>query len=301
MSSTSIFPSSLAITGGIPTKGQDLAASIVFAAFYFLLVPVAIFRLAKRESRCWALLRPAIFILARIVTFIFRAIQANGNYAKSLFIGEQILLLCGFVLLCEPLLTLLGYHITRNSPPSAGKGNLLVRVQLLLKTALVVALILGVYAGSQFSDLNDSSTLKTVKATRDSNAIICTVVTVLAIGVAIFAQLVESPRLPVKFTAFITICGALLSVSSIYRIVLYERHAPNPINVDTKIAFYFLFALPEALVAASYLSINLNAAFNIEEGRDKERISKEMKKGTYNGNYSGAGQGYPPQAQTQWA
>ena len=52
--------------------------------------PIAVWRLATPSSRCWTLLRPLIFILARIVTFIFRAMQASGNYAQALFIGEQV-------------------------------------------------------------------------------------------------------------------------------------------------------------------------------------------------------------------
>ncbi|KAL8276561.1 hypothetical protein RQP46_011051 [Phenoliferia psychrophenolica] len=281
---SSSFPSSLALTGGIPIKSQDLAPSIVFIIFYALAFPVCIWRLAKLESRCWTLLRPAVFIVARIVTFIFRAMQANGNYAQSLFIGEQILLLCGFVLLCEPLLTLLGYHITRNSPPSAGKGNLLVRVQLLLKLALTVALILGVYAGSQFGDLDKASTLSTVKTCRNVNAIICTAVTLLAIIVAVVAQFVESPRLPLPQTTFIVVASALLSVSSLYRIALYEGSVPGPEHVGTKIAFYCLSSLPEAIVTALYVLCNLNTGFAIQEGREKEKISKQMKKGTWVGS-----------------
>lgn len=64
--------------------------SIIFIVFYAAMFPIAVWRLATPSSRCWTLLRPLIFILARIVTFIFRAMQASGNYAQALFIGEQV-------------------------------------------------------------------------------------------------------------------------------------------------------------------------------------------------------------------
>jgi hypothetical protein len=119
---SSRLPPSLAVTGGIPVKSQDLAASvyiylaqvdakrtedrlmttdprilhihttrsIVFTIAYFLLLPVAIWRQAIPASRCWTLIRPIIFIALRIGTFIIRAVQANGNYQIGFFVAEQV-------------------------------------------------------------------------------------------------------------------------------------------------------------------------------------------------------------------
>lgn len=283
------FPAGLALTGGIPLKGQDLAASIIYLVAYVILFPIASWRLYSKSSRCWSLVRPFVFILARIVTYIFRALQANGNYAEPLFIGEQILLLCGFILLCEPLLTLLGYHMMRNVVPSASKGTILVRIQLLLKVALTVALILGVYAGAEFGSLDQPSTLSTVKTCRNVNAIICTVVTALAVLVAIASQFKESPRLPVRWTVFLVAVSGLLVIPSAYRIVLYTGPVPGEEHVGTKVAFYCLFSLPEFLVATLYVSVNLNDAFEIPAGREKEKVQKQMKNGTFEGVWNAAG------------
>lgn len=54
------------------------------------------------------------------------------------------MLLCGFVLLCEPLITLLECHITRYTPLGA-KKNTFRRALALLRVALTIALALGVY------------------------------------------------------------------------------------------------------------------------------------------------------------
>ena len=79
-------------------------SSIVFAAAYFVLLPIAIWRLAIPASRCLTLIRPAVFIALRIGTFIIRGIQANGNYQIGLFVAEQVrtLSLSALVFPCLP-------------------------------------------------------------------------------------------------------------------------------------------------------------------------------------------------------
>lgn len=119
-----IFPSGLTLTGGIPIKSQDLGAyvcqfhnliylpsflltlcssnrSVAFTLAYFVLLPLAVWRLASSSSRCFALIRPAIFVLARIGTYAVRARISQGHYEKGLFIAEQVCspLTCVFVLL----------------------------------------------------------------------------------------------------------------------------------------------------------------------------------------------------------
>ncbi|KAG8694871.1 hypothetical protein FRC11_001903, partial [Ceratobasidium sp. 423] len=78
MSSLPQIPTGFSITGGIPIKSQDLAASIVFIILYVCLIPLAVWRLASRESRTTTMIRPAIFVLVRIATYIMRAVQSNG-------------------------------------------------------------------------------------------------------------------------------------------------------------------------------------------------------------------------------
>lgn len=64
---------------------------------------------------------------------------------SGLFLFTWILLVCGSVLLCEPLITLLEYYIMRNYIPTGDRKPGLMRIQAVLKLALLVALILGVY------------------------------------------------------------------------------------------------------------------------------------------------------------
>jgi len=276
--------SDISLLGGIPLKGQDLAASIVFAVAYCVLAGVCVWRLVSPATRCGLLVRPAIFIVARIGTFIIRAVMADGhNDSTGLYIAEQILLLCGFVLLCDPLMQLAAYHISRHAAPSAQRGGHSPKIMVLLRLCLLTALILGIYAGSKMgsvigSGADSGSTLSTLKTCRDVNAILCLVVTV-SVGLTVAFWQVSGHGLPVR-PALVIITGAvLLSVCSGYRIFIYEKSpAVSAISVSTKSGFYCLSALPEFLVTAIYVGFNVVELCDVREGVAKEKESKAMRK-----------------------
>lgn len=170
---------------------------------------------------------------------------------------------------------------------------------MFLRLALVIALALGIYAGTKFGSLGDNpstSTINTLKDTRDANAIICLAITVIAGIVALLTHFKHS--LPTSSTGFVLLASVLLSVVSIYKIVLYERTPPpSPVHTGTKVGFYLLVALPEYLVTVLFLSINLNTSFEIDETkRRKEQHEIELEQEGYannrnngNGNMNGAG------------
>ncbi|KAI5477000.1 hypothetical protein MNV49_006958 [Pseudohyphozyma bogoriensis] len=278
MSSVDIFPSNIALLGGIPTKSGDLAPSIIFLLCYFAITPIAVYRIITPSSRCFTLIRPVIFILVRIATFIVRSVQAAGTETKNIFIAEQILLLCGFILICEPLVTLTKYHVTRNMPPSEGKGTLWHRVMRLLQIALMIALILGISAGTSFSSLSDPSKESSVKSQRDANAIICLIITFLCGIVAVGGFFLE--KLPLKPTLHLVGAATFLTVASLYKIVVYEKHTPpNPTSSGTKAAFYIFSSLMELVVVWSYVFFNIKEEFDVAGAREKESIEKSMRGG----------------------
>lgn len=79
------------------------------------------------------------------------------------------------------------------------------------------------------------------------------------------------------------------SIASIYKLVLYYRHPPNPIGSHTKIAFYIAVSLPEFLATALYLSVNLNEEFNLVEMRRQEKERKNVQKTTTQRGQKGNG------------
>jgi hypothetical protein len=81
-----------------PTPERSLRErSILFIILYALLVPLFVFRVARSASRSKVLIRPCIFVVVRILSFILRAYQANGHYSQGVSIAEQVLFLAGFL------------------------------------------------------------------------------------------------------------------------------------------------------------------------------------------------------------
>lgn len=131
--SASSFTSFPTISGGLPTS-VDFGPSILFTILYFVLLPVGIWRMIqyrKPSGLLWSWFRLTMFVSIRIATFILRAVEAHqtiqhgGDPAPSLgiFVGEQILLGTGFIILIGILADLIKYHLTRTDmgPPILDK------------------------------------------------------------------------------------------------------------------------------------------------------------------------------------
>ncbi|KAM0754475.1 hypothetical protein T439DRAFT_376952 [Meredithblackwellia eburnea MCA 4105] len=247
------------ILGGIPIKHQDFAASIVFIVPYCLLLLPIGYRMAASSSRSFTLFRPSLFVLIRIATFLIRIIQSEGNYDIGLFVGEQILLLTGFVLLCEPLVTITAGHISRYTDPKSPRARWTKLIALVLELTLYGAIGLGAAAGSQFGNLDKPSAVNLVKACRLANATISlVVVNIVQISIGFFHFRDNLPGGP---SLHILLISWLLAISSVYRIVLYSITNLDPLGSVSKITFYVLFALPELLASAMLVTPNLTKTF----------------------------------------
>ncbi|KAB5589574.1 Proteophosphoglycan protein [Ceratobasidium theobromae] len=266
------IPSGFSITGGIPIKSQDFAASIIFTIMYICLIPLAGFRFVKKESRSTSMIRPAIFVLVRVATYIMRAVQANGNYSETLFIVEQVFLLAGFPIICDAILTLLEYHITRTHT-SPEQGKVTQRACRLLRLALLIALVLGIIAGTEIGGaINNPNKKNNLRTLRNVNAILCLALVIGVIIVVLIAQVHKS--LPVVPTAVLVFMAACLIVAAAYR--LASIHTTNPpIARSTKIKFYVLLALMEWVVNATLFSVNARAMFAEDLAAEKKRAAKD--------------------------
>ncbi|KAG8716165.1 hypothetical protein FRC08_009775 [Ceratobasidium sp. 394] len=271
MSSSIQLPTGLSLTGGIPTKSQDLAPSIIFIIAYACLIPLAIFRLAKKESRSTTLIRPAVFVLVRLATYIMRAVQAGGNYGETLFIVEQVFLLAGFPIICEAILTLLEYHITRTHT-SPKQGQITQRVIRVLRLALVAALIVGIVAGTQYSsDLSDPSKLSGLRTLRNVNAGLCLGIVLGVIFVVLVAQFHKN--LPIRPTIMLVFMAGCLVVAGSYRLAMIHTTSP-PLAASTKAKFYVLLSLMEWLVTATLFVLNARTLFAEDLAKEKKRAAK---------------------------
>ncbi|GJN87543.1 hypothetical protein Rhopal_000497-T1 [Rhodotorula paludigena] len=282
----SSLPKGFSLVGGIPLKSQDFAASIIFIVAFGLLIPLAFWRIIHKPTRSTVLIRPCVVLVARIATYAIRAVEANGNYAEGLFIAEQILLLLGLLPLCEPLISLLKFHVRRNwipTPENVRDKSILGRVLWLLETALLVGIILGVVAGSKTSDaMSDPDELSSLKSYRYGISGLTLFVIVTAPIVAGFCTFQEGlPRQPL---AFLVCCGAILLIPSIYKLDI-TLHPPSSFSASSKATFYCLSALPEWILVTVYLGVDLESLFAVKEGQWKERVAKKMRKGKWTGPY----------------
>ncbi|GAA6014190.1 hypothetical protein JCM10207_006127 [Rhodosporidiobolus poonsookiae] len=285
----SAWPAGFTLTGGIPTRGEDLAASIIFIILFALLIPLAVWRFADRRTRTFTLLRPAIIVLVRVATYIIRAIQANGNYDEGLFIGEQVLLLAGLVPLMEPLVKLVRYHVRRTwvpEPPAAEgaaqkKVTTLDRALRLLDLAVLVALILGIVAGSQTGDaIGDPDAASQLKRYRYATIGLSLFVLGVSILVTCAVHLRSSSDMPLPATLYILALSGLLIIPNIYKLVI-SVHSTALYGSGLKAGFYLLSALPEWLVCLAFFAFNLNDMFSIREGAWKQKVEKKMRKGKW--------------------
>ncbi|KAI5480872.1 replication factor C subunit 3 [Pseudohyphozyma bogoriensis] len=262
--------------------------SIVFTVAFALILAAGLFRALTPRSRSSVLIKPIIFAGIRVATYAIRAYMADGHYSTGLFIANQILLLCGFVLLCSTCLELLGFHMIRTWVPTGGRKLLLHYFHQTLELALLAAIVLGIYAGSAMGSLGDDasqSQINTLKACRrvlDANVVICIIITILIIILSFSTYLKQSPRPSFYVTLYLAFTTVMLTIGSIYKLVTYI-HPPSLVHVGSKVGFYCLSALPEVIATAFLFSINLNDAFHILEGQQKRKDNKLMRKGAYQG------------------
>ncbi|SCV67713.1 BQ2448_5324 [Microbotryum intermedium] len=272
-----MLSSPLALVGGIPTKSQDLPGSIIFAVAFAFLAPLAMYRVLQPSSRTMTLFRPAIFIVGRIATYCIRAVISDGHYAIGLF----ILLLTGFILLCEPLLNMLEAHVTRYREPSIYNKDLMDHVVRLLKLALFVAFILGIVTGASVSGVEDGTgSISSFKTERDANTIICLVVVLLVIPVSLIGQ--ARQQLPFTATLHLIVCAALLAVGAIFKLYTYLNPG-DPYSTRTKVLFYILLSTPEWLVTVLYLVFNIQEMYQLQDHARKVKEEKRMKKNAKKG------------------
>ncbi|BGP38759.1 hypothetical protein JCM10450v2_002713 [Rhodotorula kratochvilovae] len=288
---SSDFPSGFSLLGGIPTQKQDLAASILFAVAFALLIPLVIWRIAVKDTRQPILIRPVFVLIVRIATYVIRAIEAKGNYSEGLFIADQILLLLGLIPLASTLLSLLHFHVQRNwepTPAHPARKSQLDRLLRLLELALIVAAILGVVAGTKTSGaMGNPGELSSLKTYR--YAVIGITLGVIILVPILAALETLQAGLPLRPFLFLTGTAAILVIPSLYRLIT-TLHTPSPLAPGAKAAFYLLSSLPEWLCVAFLLGVDIAALFDIAEGRRKARVAKKMKKGEWTEVEGGRGE-----------
>ncbi|GAA5873646.1 hypothetical protein JCM3774_005004 [Rhodotorula dairenensis] len=284
------FPKGVHLLGGLPQKAPDLAVSIVFIVAYLLLSPLAVWRLARRRTRLAVLIRPSVVLVVRVVTFVLRALEADGKATSTgVFTAEQVLLYLGLIPLCEPLLSLSRYHIRRFWTPSPRDGEQkptkspVDRLLKLLELALLAALVLGITVGSKTSDaLNNPSEMSSLTSMR--YALYGLTLLVVIGGPLLATYVTAQERLPQRPLLLLYACAACLTIATIYKLVI-TLHPVSPLSHGAKATFYLFNSLPEFLCTTLYFAFDLDALFDVNEAVWKHKVEKQMDKGKWTGPY----------------
>ncbi|BGO90376.1 hypothetical protein NBRC10512v2_002367 [Rhodotorula toruloides] len=283
------LPTGFSLVGGVPLKNPDLAASVIFLVVWALLTPLPVWRFAVRRTRDAILIRPAVVIVIRIATFIIRALEANGNYATGLFIAEQVLLLIGLIPLCEPLISLLRFHVRRYWTPSPADGpkerkTTLNRLLILLRIALFAAIALGCVTSAA---MTDPTKVDSLKHYRYGIIGITLFISILSPIIAIVVSGKNGlPMAPVYFLIGCAACLALPQiVPSVYKLII-TLHPVSLVSHGAKAGFYVFSCVPEVVLVVLYFGFDLERMFDINEGAWKDKVEKKMQKGKWAGAYT---------------
>lgn len=255
------LPSGYSILGGIPLANPDHVASIIFVVVFFIPLILTILRFVRPRTRTKALLRPVIFDVVRILTYILRYKQASGDYSTGLFIATQILFSLGLLFVGEPLLALLGEAASSGVSKGSGGRSGLLRLfgTKQIRIMIVAAVAIGIYGGTQIEQaIKDPSKMSTIRTTRYVNSGL----SIGACAAIVFNAVLNGlPAGPLTFVA--TVAGMEL-INSVYKLIII-LHSPNPISIGTKVGFYILFSAPEYIAALMFPVFNLRLLFGLDE------------------------------------
>ncbi|KZT56613.1 hypothetical protein CALCODRAFT_518049 [Calocera cornea HHB12733] len=224
------------ISGGLPTR-PDLAPSIVFVVAYFILLFPTLWRTyTYRRPRMllFTYVRLVAFIFIRIATFALRADEAvtasipfDPVPSIGIFIGEQILLGVGFIIMVDMMVSLL---------------------LTLMHLSLVAAIALGITAGALYSSaLSNPSRASLVRSLRIASTVIALVVMALLVLICLFL-LIGYPHLGVARTTYLFVTSGLLLIIPAYRLSTSLTAHPSVldlISTATRVKFYILQVLME--------------------------------------------------------
>lgn len=153
----------------------------------------------------------------------------------------------------------------------------------LLRILLIVAIILGITAGSSISGaIDDPSKMASIKSQRTASYALSLAV----VGVAIVMTLVSQARYPLSLhkTGYLLVCGCLLLVSTVYRLVSSETIDASA-WVRSKSAFWVLDITIELLVTVAYFCIPIPEWFpadgSLEQAKRQDDQAQVMRSSKY--------------------
>ncbi|WRT65580.1 uncharacterized protein IL334_002525 [Kwoniella shivajii] len=244
-------------TGGFPGR-RDFAPSIVFLIAYAITIPILLLRITRKSDRTVILLRPTLFVAARVGSLILRIIMSRHSYGISSLIAELVLISVGYIFLIDPFIQSWARHVEGNVPRSE-RPSWVKPLRWTLWGLLLVSIIITVIAGAVTSDAFKSKAwLNSVKGLRQTGYYLTLIVIVFLAIVTIFTHF--HFRLPIFKTLYILTPTCCLMIVAIYRIVQTHTTSPNA-PVRSLTAFWILQMTFEYIAYLFVIAVSLPRFF----------------------------------------
>ncbi|WVW80017.1 hypothetical protein I302_101990 [Kwoniella bestiolae CBS 10118] len=247
-------------TGGFPTS-RDFAPSLVYLIAYTLTLPVLFYRLVRRSSRSFMLLRPCIFVASRFGALILRIMMSKRPYGLNETIAELVLISIGYIFLIDPFIQCWKRNIEGNVPVTA-RPQWLKPLRLILSALLICCVVFTIAAGAVTSDAFKSSEwLDVVQGLRETSYVLTLVVLVFLATITLITHFYFD--LPILKTFYILIPTLCLFVVAVYRIVHGHVNNPNA-PIRSLAAFWILQMLFEFIAYIFVIAVSLPDFFPVE-------------------------------------
>ncbi|KAH6914499.1 hypothetical protein BKA70DRAFT_1369758 [Coprinopsis sp. MPI-PUGE-AT-0042] len=298
------FPSPV---GGVGFP-SDFAPSIIFAVLYGLLLPLLVYRFWDRRSRTYLISGTVLFTVERIVSFSFRALQAQRlgwRTSRRLAIYHQSSFGLSFISISADMVNLLqcllvhptyGYERYPEScaaatkdcalqPPAVGEEDRLearrnVRRRLwFFWLAFFAASVPGMVAAWSYRGaMRNPDTAYRVFKLRYASSAVALFLT-LIIAAAAVLSLLKQRRTGRSGVMILLTLTTLTSIVAIYRLAVMHNYTEaldstgrGSLNSPgDKAAFYVLHVLPEWISNVIILGFNVRRSLGLAHGEDRGR------------------------------
>ncbi|KAL1410350.1 hypothetical protein Q8F55_004358 [Vanrija albida] len=245
-------------TGGNPTS-KDLAPSIVFSIIYCALLAAVTWRWAMPATRTRLLIRPTIFIVIRIASWVLRAVMSKTPYGTGELIAELVFISIGFLFIISPVIDMWRRHVLSEVAKNE-RPQWLLRLTNLAQLTLVAAIITATIGGSL---VGTSVATTTITGLRKASYVLSLAVVVLAlIGIMRTHRIFHLQK---RGTYFLIAISLFCMVCGVYRVVqIFTTDPKDPVR--NYITFYILQGAMEVCATIPMLAININEWFPGEQG-----------------------------------
>jgi len=275
---------------------DDFAPSILFAILYAILVPLMLYRILGRRSRCIILIGSILFSVERVVIFSLRAVQARDDsrrFSNGLVTYQQISFGMGFIGIASDAVNIsrcllvnatYGPEKYFQSPAAATKGGLVPPptadtpdypqtrswyrwIATFAGLAFWAAIVPEIIANTNYSQVFDSQTnADTTAKLRIVSTAVAVALSCIVVCMNLSGRL-KLPRISKRGVVIIDVIYALVLTVGIYRLSVMRFNttslsAPSPLNTPrSKAAFYIFHVLPEWLASLIIFGNNIRKTF----------------------------------------